>query len=42
MANLQQAIRELPCVLVFDNDDLRTPFRLAAIFQKGRRMFSAG
>jgi predicted ABC-type ATPase len=41
MANLQQAIRELPCVLVFDNDDLRTPFRLAAIFQNGRRTFSA-
>jgi predicted ABC-type ATPase len=42
MANLQQAIRELPCVLVFDNDDLRTPFRLAAVVQNGRRTFSAG
>ena len=41
MTNLKQAIRELPCVLVFDNDDLRTPFRLAAIFQNGQRTFSA-
>jgi predicted ABC-type ATPase len=39
MTNLKQAIRELPCVLVFDNDDLRTPFRLAAIFQNGRQTF---
>lgn len=28
--NLAAAIRELPCVLVFDNDDLRTPFRHVA------------
>jgi predicted ABC-type ATPase len=41
MTNLKQAIRELPCVFVFDNDDLRTPFRLAAIFQNGRRTFLA-
>ena len=37
MANLKQATRELPCVFVFDNDDLRTPFRLAAVFQNGQR-----
>lgn len=41
MTNLKQAIRELPGVFVFDNDDLRTPFRLAAIFQNGRRTFLA-
>jgi predicted ABC-type ATPase len=41
MTNLKQAIRELPCVFVFDNDDLRTPFRLAAFFQNGRRTFLA-
>jgi predicted ABC-type ATPase len=36
MANLKAAIRELPHVLVFDDDDLRTPFRQAAVFQNGR------
>ena len=41
LANLKPAIRELPCVLVFDNDDLRTPFRLAAIFQNGQKVFLA-
>ncbi len=35
LANLQAALRELPCVLVFDNSDLRTPFRQVAIFQNG-------
>ena len=41
MANLKQAIRELPCVLVFDNDDLRTPYQLVAIFQNRRPTFLA-
>jgi predicted ABC-type ATPase len=36
LANLAAAIRELPCVLVFDNDDLRTPFRHVAVFVNGR------
>ncbi len=36
MANLKAAIREIPSVWVFDNDDLRTPFRLAAVFEKGK------
>lgn len=36
LANLKAAIRELPCVLVFDNDDLRTPFRQVAVFLNGR------
>ncbi len=36
MTNLKAAIRELPHVWIFDNDDLRTPFRLAAICEEGR------
>ena len=36
LANLEAAIRELPHVWVFDNNDLRTPYRLAAIFESGR------
>lgn len=36
LANLKQALRELPCVLVFDNDDLRNPFRQIAVFENGR------
>ena len=39
MANLKQAIQELPCVFIFDNDDLRTSYRLAAIFQNGQQAF---
>ena len=35
-SNLAVAIHQLPCVLVFDNDDLRTPFRLAAVFINGK------
>ena len=41
MANLKMAIRILPSVFIFDNDDLRTPFRLAAVFQSGRAAFLA-
>ena len=37
LANLAAAIRELPCVLVFDNDDLRIPFRHVAVYENGRR-----
>ena len=40
MANLKQAIKDLPCVAIFDNDDLGTPYRLAAIYQNGARTFS--
>jgi predicted ABC-type ATPase len=36
LANLQAAIRDLPHVWVFDNDDLRTPFRKIAVFEQGR------
>jgi len=28
--------RELPCVLIFDNNDLRTPFRQIAVYVNGR------
>lgn len=38
MANLRAAIREIPAVWIFDNDDLRTPFRSAAVFEKGKRV----
>jgi predicted ABC-type ATPase len=36
LANLKAALRELPNVWVFDNNDLRTPYRLVAIFESGR------
>jgi predicted ABC-type ATPase len=36
LANLKAAIRGLPHVLVFDNDDLRVPFRRVAVFERGR------
>ncbi len=36
LANLRAAIRDLPCVLIFDNDDLRRPFRHVALFVNGR------
>jgi predicted ABC-type ATPase len=35
-ANLKAALHELPNVWVFDNDDLRTPFRLVAVLENGR------
>jgi predicted ABC-type ATPase len=41
MINLSQAIQELPCVLIFDNDYLRTPYRLTAVFKNGRPMLLA-
>jgi predicted ABC-type ATPase len=37
-ANLRTALCELPHVWVFDNDDLRTPFRLVAVFENGQAM----
>ncbi|MGD0775594.1 MAG: AAA family ATPase [Candidatus Solibacter sp.] len=36
LVNLQAAIGELPQVWVFDNGDLRVPFRLVAVFENGR------
>ena len=41
MANLKQAVRELPCVYIFDNDDLRVPYRLVAIYEGGQSVFLA-
>ncbi len=38
LTNLATAIRELPHVWVFDNDDLRIPFRQVAVFQNGQRV----
>jgi len=39
LANLQAALSELPQVLIFDNDDLRTPCRQATVFQNGQRVY---
>lgn len=36
LSNLRQAIMSLPHVLVFDNSDLRRPFRPLAIFEHGQ------
>jgi hypothetical protein len=41
MTHLRQAIQELPCILIFDNDDLRAPHRLTAVFQHGKPTFLA-
>jgi predicted ABC-type ATPase len=38
LANLKTAIRDLPHVWIFDNDDLRTPFRHVAVFENGRQV----
>ena len=35
-ANLAAAIRELPCVLTFDNDNLKMPFLFVASFSNRR------
>jgi len=39
MANLQTAIRDLSHVLVFDNEDLQTPFRRVAVFEQGKPVY---
>jgi len=39
ITNLQSAIRELPHIWIFDNDDLREPFRKVAVYEQGRRIF---
>jgi predicted ABC-type ATPase len=36
LANLREALRRLPRVWIFDNDDLRRPFRLVAICENGK------
>ena len=40
MANLKAAINQLPYVLVFDNDDLRIPFRRIAVYKNGKMQWS--
>jgi predicted ABC-type ATPase len=35
LVNLREALRKLPYVWVFDNEDLRTPFRLVAVCENG-------
>ena len=39
LANLRTALRTLPHVLVYDNSDLRHPFRRVAEFRRGRPAF---
>jgi predicted ABC-type ATPase len=39
LANLRAAIRVLPHVLIYDNSDLRHPFRRVAVFNQGRPAF---
>ena len=41
MSNLKAACRELPHVLILDNDDLAAPFRTVAVTQDGRVVWSA-
>ena len=36
MKRRQAAIPDLPHVWVFDNDNLRAPFRKVAVFEQGR------
>lgn len=36
LRNLRAALRSLPHVWVYDNDDLRQPFRLGAVCEEGR------
>jgi len=38
--NLRRAIQKLPHVLVYDNEDMSTPFRLVAAFDQGRLLTS--
>jgi predicted ABC-type ATPase len=41
LANLKAAIRELPHVVIFDNDELAVPYRRVAIIENGRLLWSA-
>jgi predicted ABC-type ATPase len=38
LRNLQTAMRELPCVAIFDNSDLRQPFRHVATYVEGHEV----
>jgi predicted ABC-type ATPase len=35
-ANLKAALLEIPHVWVFENDDLRSPYRLTAVYENGK------
>lgn len=39
LANLRKGIQTLPCVMVFDNDDLSNPYRQVAVFSGGKAVF---
>jgi predicted ABC-type ATPase len=39
LANLKTAIRVLPRVIIFDNEDLAHPFKCVAVFESGKRAF---
>ena len=41
LANLKRAMRDVPIVLVFDNDDLGAPYRRLATCENGARTFLA-
>jgi predicted ABC-type ATPase len=41
LANLKRALKVLPRVLVYDQSDLRNPFKKVAEFENGRRVFLA-
>lgn len=41
LANLKDAICELPHVWIFDNDDLRQPFRKVVVCEHGRPTVTA-
>ncbi len=41
LENLRAAVRDLPHVVVFDNEDLAMPFRRVAEFEGGREVFRA-
>jgi predicted ABC-type ATPase len=41
LANLKAAIPVLPHVMIFDNDDLKHPFKRVAVFENGKSIFLA-
>ena len=41
LANLKAAIQILPHVLIFDNDNLKHPFKRVAVFENGKATFFA-
>ena len=39
LENLKKGVRTLPCVIVYDNDDLSNPYRQIAIFRNGEAVY---